>query len=58
MFNLKNGLDKKYERKKSGVIDEMITSYKKEFWNKKLFEKAEFHQCIPNPEIPNELITV
>ena len=57
MFRVKKGVDK-YEKKKSGVIDELITNYKKEFWNKKPFEKAEFHQCIPNPERPGELITV
>ena len=45
-------------RKKTRVIDELIKNYKKEMWNKNPFEKAEFHQCIPNPERPGELITV
>ena len=57
LFKKKSGTETE-ERKKGEIIDELITNYKTETWNEQPYQKAEFHQCIPNPEKPGELITV
>ena len=43
---------------KHQIIEDLIEKNKKDTWNKKPFEKAQFNQCIPNPDKPGEYITV
>ena len=45
-------------KKKNEHVEELIADYKQELWHKTPFEKAEFHQCIPNPEKPGEMISI
>ena len=43
---------------KHQMLDDLIEKNKRDTWNKKPFEKAQFNQCIPNPDKPGEYITV
>ena len=43
---------------KHQIIEDLIEKNKQDTWNKKPFEKAQFNQCIPNPDKPGEYITV
>ena len=58
-FNLTaSSKNSKVIKKKNEHVEELIEDYRQEFWHKTPFEKAEFHQCIPNPEKPGEMITI
>ena len=54
----KSNKNLKITKKKRDHVEELIQDFKKDLWNKKPYVKAEFHQCIPNPERLGELITV
>ena len=45
-------------QEKHQVLQNLIEKNKQDTWNQKPFEKAQFNQCIPNPDKPGEYITV
>ena len=65
MFDMK---DEKISQKKvtteegdgdgTEIIQKMIKHDRAQYVTKRLLDKAQYHQCIPNPEKPGELITV
>ena len=40
------------------IIQKLIKNDQDRYQTTRFFEKSQFHQCIPNPKKPSELITV
>ena len=40
------------------VGEKLLANYERNYMKKFPFEKGQYHQCIPNPDRPNEFITV